>query len=117
VAFTGPAALLTGQRSVSAAETFTMSLMGRQPGVIRIGESTQGVFSDVLTRSLPNGWRFGLANERFLTEEGDSFDGPGIPPHHEVPVFSPRDLDSGVDPGLERALEWLAESSRGEEAA
>ena len=72
---------LIGIDSVSAAETFTMALMGRSPRVTRIGEHTQGVFSDVLVRQLPNGWRFGLPNERFLTEDGVAFDGPGIPPH------------------------------------
>ncbi len=47
--------------TIGAGETFTQALMGRTPHVTCIGENTQGVFSDVLGRSLPNGWRFGLA--------------------------------------------------------
>ena len=82
-----------------------MALMGRSPQVTRIGEHTQGVFSDVLVRQMPNGWRFGLPNERFLTEGGVAFDGPGIPPHIRVPVFPRSDLDSGRDGALERTLE------------
>jgi hypothetical protein len=32
--------------------------MGRTPHVVRIGEPTQGVYSDVPGRRLPNGGRF-----------------------------------------------------------
>ena len=95
---------LTGRHSVSAAETFTQALMGRQPAIARIGENTQGVFSDVLGRRLPNGWRFGLPNELFLTAEGTSFDGGGVPPTIAVPTFTSADLAAGRDPGLDRAI-------------
>jgi hypothetical protein len=108
--FFGPVILLTGPESVSAAETFTMALMGRFPEVIRLGKNTQGVFSDVQRRALPNGWHFWLPNEHFLTEDGKSFDGPGIPPHIVVPVFSRSDLDSGKDGALEEALVRLMEN-------
>ena len=84
--FHGPVVELTGILSVSAAETFTQALLKRTPHITRVGENTQGVFSDVLGRRLPNGWRFGLPNERFVTD-GKSYDGPGIPPDVAVPVF------------------------------
>lgn len=106
--FHGPVVQLIGPYTVSAGETLTQALMGRVPHVQRIGENTQGVFSDVLNRRLPNGWRFGLPNELFLTSEGTSFDGPGIPPDEWAPVFRSDDLDSGKDPALERAMEFLA---------
>ncbi|MDX1488852.1 MAG: S41 family peptidase, partial [Acidiferrobacterales bacterium] len=108
--YLGPAVLLTGPDSISAAETFAMALMGREPEVIRIGENTQGVFSDVPFRALPNGWLFGVPNERYLTEEGQSFDGVGIPPDIAVPVFPRSDLESGRDGALEKALELLMEA-------
>jgi hypothetical protein len=104
--FRGPVVELTGVLSVSAAETFTQALLNRTPHVTRIGENTQGVFSDVLGRVLPNGWRFGLPNERFVTD-GKSYDGPGIPPDIVVPVFPKADLDAGRDGALEKALEVL----------
>ena len=107
--FHGPIVLLTGRHSVSAAETFTMALMGRKPAVTRMGENTQGVFSDVLGRRLPNGWRFGLPNEIFVTESGKAFDGPGIPPDIKVPVFLKEDLEKGRDGGIEKALQLLME--------
>ena len=102
--FRGPVVVLTGPLTISAGETMTQALMGRSPRVLRIGESTQGVFSDVLRRTLPNGWSFGLPNEVFRSPEGKTFDGAGIPPDIEVPVFAANDLAAGRDPGLERAL-------------
>jgi C-terminal processing protease CtpA/Prc len=107
--FHGEAVLLTGSNTVSAGETFTMALMGRTPPVIRMGENTQGVFSDVLGRSLPNGFRFGLPNEIFLTADGKAFDVAGIPPHVQVPVFPQDDLEKGRDGALEKAQQILRE--------
>jgi C-terminal processing protease CtpA/Prc len=105
--FSGAVAQLTGRYTISAGETLTQALMGREPHVTRIGEHTQGVFSDVMGRTLPNGWEFALPNELFLTEDGVSFDGPGIPPDIEVPVFRDADLEAGHDPALERAMAYL----------
>ncbi len=107
--FHGPVVELMGPLTISAGETTTQALMGRTPRVIRIGENTQGVFSDVLGRRLPNGWSFGLPNEVFRTAEGKIFDGPGIPPDIAVPVFADRDLATGRDPGLARAVAALWE--------
>jgi Peptidase family S41/Tricorn protease C1 domain len=109
--FRGPVVELIGIHSVSAAETFTQALLGREPKVTRVGENTQGVFSDVLVRRLPNGWRFGLPNERFVLD-GKSYDGAGIPPDVEVAVFPRADLDAGHDGALERALESLLPAAR-----
>jgi Peptidase family S41 len=104
--FHGAVVELIGIHSVSAAETFTQALLKRTPKVTRIGENTQGVFSDVLGRHLPNGWRFGLPNERFVTD-GKSYDGDGIAPDVRVPVFPKTDLDTGRDRAIEKALELL----------
>ena len=109
--FRGRVVHLIGTQSVSAAETFTQALLNREPAVTRVGQNTQGVFSDVLGRRLPNGWRFGLPNERFVTN-GKSYDGPGIPPTIVVPVFPPSDLASGRDSAIEKALEILGASTR-----
>ena len=106
--FSGPVVQLTGPYTISAGETLTQALMGREPAITRIGQNTQGVFSDVLSRTLPNGWGLGLPNELFLTEGGEYFDGPGIPPDIEVPVFRSFDLDAGSDPALERAITFLS---------
>jgi C-terminal processing protease CtpA/Prc len=112
--FHGAVVLLTGPDTVSAGETFTMALFGRQPPVTRVGLNTQGVFSDVLVRKLPNSWGFWLPNEVYLTMDGKSFDGAGVPPDIRLPFFSREDLLNGRDSGLDKAREILA---AGEKAA
>lgn len=104
--FHGPVIELTGVQSISAAETFTQALMDRKPKVIRVGETTQGVFSDVLGRTLPNGWRFGLANERFVTD-GRSFDNVGIAPDVAVESLTPAARATGKDAAVEKAVAML----------
>jgi hypothetical protein len=101
--FRGPVVELIGVQSISAAETFTQALMNRTPKVIRVGETTQGVCSDVLGRQLPNGWRFGLANERFVTN-GKSYDNVGIAPDVPVESFTPAARSTGRDAAVEKAL-------------
>jgi hypothetical protein len=105
--FQGRILLLTSRYTVSAGETFAMALMGRTPRVERIGEATQGIFSDRLGRDLPNGWSFDLPNEVYLTADSAVFEGTGIPPHISVPVFSEEDLHSGRDSALEKCLGLL----------
>jgi len=107
--FLGPVVELIGIQSVSAAETFTQALMNRKPKVIRVGETTQGVFSDVLGRTLPNGWPFGLANERFVTN-GRSYDNTGIAPDVAVESFTPAPRATGRDAAVERALAILKDA-------
>ena len=99
---------LIGPDTVSAGETFTMALMGRRPAVARVGENTQGVYSDVLVRRLPNGWRFGLPNEVFLDGRGRHYEATGVPPDVRVPVFPESDLEAGRDGALEKAIEMLS---------
>jgi C-terminal processing protease CtpA/Prc len=105
--FRGSVVELTGPLTISAGETFTQALMGRTPRIIRIGENTQGVFSDVLGRRLPNGWVFGLPNEVFRTPEGAIFDAVGIAPDIAVPVFADEDVAAGKDPAMANALQLL----------
>lgn len=105
--FHGPVVELIAGLTISAGETFTQALMGRSPHVTRIGENTQGVFSDVLGRSMPNGWRFGLPNEVFRAANGKTFDGAGIPPDIAVPVYAQADVAAGRDPAIEKALDVL----------
>ena len=105
--FRGNVVLLTGPDTVSAGETFTMALMQREPHVTRIGLNTQGVFSDVLIRHLPNGWQFDLPNEVYLTSAGKAFDATGVPPDIRLNFFSREDLRDGRDAALEEALKIL----------
>jgi hypothetical protein len=110
--FRGPVVLLTSAHGISAAETFVMALLGRDPHVTRVGANTQGVFSDELGRRLPNGWTFGLSNETYLTKEGKTFEGTGVPPDIEAPIFPKEDLADGRDSAIDKALQVLADKAK-----
>ncbi|MEU8892656.1 S41 family peptidase [Streptomyces sp. NPDC048442] len=105
--FTGPVAVLGGPLTISAGESFAQSLIGRTPAPIRIGEPTQGVFSDTMQRALPNAWTLTVPNEKFLDKDGRTYDGAGIPPTHPEPVYKEADLENFRDPALQRALREL----------
>ncbi|MFI6046221.1 S41 family peptidase [Nocardia sp. NPDC051321] len=110
-AFAGPIAILTGGSTVSAGETCTQAMMERPSRTTRIGQPTQGVFSDVMERKLPGathaGWWFGVPNEEFLTSDGRTFDGAGIPPELTEPVFTDEEFEQQRDSAFDRALRWL----------
>ncbi|MFE7141305.1 S41 family peptidase [Streptomyces sp. NPDC057644] len=103
----GPVAVLTGGSTFSAGETFTQALMDRPGRTVRIGQPTQGVFSDVMVRKLPNGMSAMLPNEEFLTGSGRTFDGTGVPPHFVEPVFTEEEFDKGRDSAFDRAVSVL----------
>jgi carboxyl-terminal processing protease len=84
--YTGPVYVLTSDVTVSAAEIFTMA-MRALPNVTHAGQTTRGSLSDMLTKPLPNGWAVTLSNEVYLDADGKAWEGPGIPPKIEVPVF------------------------------
>lgn len=105
--YTGPVAVLTGGSTVSAGETFTQALLDRPTRTIRIGQPTQGVFSDVLERELPNGMTAWLPNEEYLTDSGRTFDGTGVPPEVRVPVFTKEEFDKRQDSAFDRAMNLL----------
>ncbi|MFK0044344.1 S41 family peptidase [Streptomyces sp. NPDC090741] len=105
--YTGPVAVLTGGSTVSAGETFTQALVERPGKTVRIGQPTQGVFSDVMLRELPNGMSAWLPNEEFLTRSGRTFDGTGISPHLIEPVFAKEEFDKKKDSAFDRALNVL----------
>jgi Peptidase family S41/Tricorn protease C1 domain len=108
----GRIAILTSDLTNSAGETFTQAMMGRTPRPVRIGLSTQGVFSDILNRVLPDGILFGLPNEEFLTRDGQTFDNRGVPPDIQTPVFTNYDLSHNRDPALAAARALLTAPRR-----
>ncbi|WP_254709084.1 S41 family peptidase [Streptomyces lunaelactis] len=105
--YTGPIAVLTGGSTISAGETFTQALMDRPGRTVRIGQNTQGVFSDVMERELPGGWQAVLPNEEFLTRSGQTFDGLGIPPQLREPVFTDEEFAKNRDSAFDRAVAVL----------
>ncbi|WP_053656252.1 S41 family peptidase [Streptomyces sp. MMG1121] len=107
--YTGPVAVLTGGSTVSAGETFTQALMDRPGRTVRIGQPTQGVFSDVMERRLPDDLAFGLPDEEFLTRTGRTFDGTGIPPQLIEPVFTKEEFAKNRDSAFDRAVNLLGQ--------
>jgi hypothetical protein len=76
-------------------------------GTVRIGQPTQGVFSDVMQRSLTNGMTAILPNEEFLNRSGRTYDGTGIPPHITEPMFTEEEFAENRDSAFDRAVSVL----------
>ncbi len=110
--YTGPVAVLTSGSTFSAGETFTQALLNRTPRPVVVGENTQGVFSDILDRELPNGWWFGLPDEEYLTPRGTTYDVTGVPPDVRVPTLTAQQFADGTDPAFQEALAALASLRR-----
>lgn len=106
--YTGPLSILAGGSTFSAGEAFTQAMLNRSPRPVVVGENTQGVFSDILDRQLPNGWVFGLPDEEYLTPSGRTYDIAGIPPDITVPTLTPEQFADGTDPAFQVALHAVA---------
>lgn len=115
--YEGKVFILTSHFTASAAEIFMMSSMQAIPNAVRIGSNTEGVFSDILEKTLPNGWEYGLSNEVYLSTDGDDYESKGIPPHHEIEyderlfwfIYNFKDLTNG-DTAIEKVLELINEN-------
>lgn len=104
--FSGPIVLLNSGFTASAAEIFTMA-MQELPNVIVMGENTSGAHSDILERSLPNGWSLGLSHQRYYAADGKNYEGVGLSP--DLPRGFDRDgFAKGIDTLLNEARDLLA---------
>lgn len=110
-----PVFLLIASESASATEIMALSSLSL-PNIKRIGSNTEGVFSDVLDRSLPNGWEFGLSSEVYLDLDGTNYEGIGIAPDFEIGYERDtqkflqkvvQDLESEGDQCIEKAQELI----------
>ncbi|HYC86413.1 MAG TPA: S41 family peptidase [Chryseosolibacter sp.] len=98
--------VLTSQFTASAAETFTMA-MTQLEGVKTMGEKTNGIFSTMLGKKLPNSWHFTLSNERWTDPQGNSFEAIGIAPDISVDFPSAAQRNNGTDPVLDQAIGYF----------
>jgi C-terminal processing protease CtpA/Prc len=97
---------LTHDASFSAADVFAM-LMADLPHVTIIGEPTNGIFSNMLERKLPNGWKYTLSHQVYYSSDKTCYEGKGIPV--DIKLLNKRaDLEKGVDPLIIKALEVLS---------
>ncbi|MBX2812517.1 MAG: S41 family peptidase [Myxococcales bacterium] len=102
-AFTGPVTVLTSRNTISAAETFALA-MRELPNATLVGERTYGVFSDVLLRTLPNGWYVALSNEAYESPRGEIFEAQGVPPDVAAAWDETRSYYENLDATMQAAL-------------
>ncbi|MEL7427248.1 MAG: S41 family peptidase [Bacteroidota bacterium] len=103
--FTGPIVILTSDFTASAAEVFVL-LMKDLPRVSQVGDTTEGIFSDMFEFRLPNRWEVSLSHQQFFSRDGINYEGLGLTPDVMV-INTPADLKSGVDPVIIAALARL----------
>ncbi len=104
--FTGPVYLLTSDVTVSAAEIATLALRPME-NVTHVGETTRGALSDVLSRTLPNGWELSLSSEIYQDHEGVLWEARGIPPEIAIQVFDPEDPRNGYLDAAKQLVEFI----------
>jgi carboxyl-terminal processing protease len=92
--FDGPVYLMTTDSTVSAGEIMTMALRAL-PHVTHVGQSTNGSLSDVLDKTLPNGWALTLSNEVYRDHTGIKWEGRGIAPDISLDIFDETTLVAG----------------------
>lgn len=83
LAYSKPVLLLTSQSSASATEIMVLSSLSLDH-VVRVGQNTEGVFSDILDKTLPNGWQVGLSNEVYQDLHGNNYEHVGITPNIDL---------------------------------
>jgi carboxyl-terminal processing protease len=104
--YSGPVVVLTGPRTFSAGEDFTLAFDVMKRGKI-IGRATGGSTGQPLHFGLPGGGSARVCVKRDTYPDGRAFVGTGIVPDIEV-TPSVKDVRSGRDAALERALVELA---------
>ena len=96
---------MTNRSTVSAGETLALA-MRTLPQLSTVGDTTQGAFSNAITRELPNGWLYSLSIGDWRAADGTSYEGIGLPPdtvvHNEV-----QELRNGIDRVLDTAIDLL----------
>ena len=76
------------------------------PHVTIIGEHTNGIFSYQLEKKLPNGWRYSLSYQKYLSADKVCYEGKGVPVDIKL-LNSKADIVRGIDPLISRALKAL----------
>jgi len=81
--FLKPVYLLTNEKSISAADVMAL-MMAELENVAIIGENSNGSYSDIYARKLPNKWVVTLSNQRYLTTSHKNYEGIGTPVDIEI---------------------------------
>lgn len=89
--YKGKVSILTSHNTASAAEIFVLGAKAYSQ-IKSFGSSTNGVFSEILWKNLPNGWEFSLSNEIYSDPNGNTYETTGIPADYEIDYSISRDL-------------------------
>ncbi|MEM6262867.1 MAG: S41 family peptidase [Bacteroidota bacterium] len=104
-----PIVILTSDFTASAAEVFLL-LMLDLPHVTIVGDTTEGIFSDMYEFKLPNNWEVSLSHQQFFSQKMVNYEGKGIPP--DVRVLNTRkDIQRQKDAVMEAAISFLQQGS------
>ncbi|MFD0795664.1 S41 family peptidase [Mucilaginibacter litoreus] len=101
-AFTKPVIILTNDKTVSAAEVFTLA-MKQLSQVSTIGTNTEGNLSDMYEQELPNGWTITLSNQKYYSPRMVCYEGIGVPVDVKVSNIK-QSLLTMKDPVLDTAI-------------
>ena len=83
-------------------------VMTELPQVTIVGEPTNGIFSHMLEKKLPNGWKYTLSFQVYYSADMTCYEGKGIPV--DIPMKNMRsDLEKGEDPLVIKALDLLSD--------
>ncbi len=104
--FLKPVILLTNDVTVSAADVLCM-MMAPLENVTLIGEASNGSYSDLYNKTLPNGWKLTLSNQRYYDVNRNNYEGQGTPVDIEV-LNTLEDFESLNDSVLSMAFKTLA---------
>ncbi len=95
--------LITNNKSVSAADV--MALMLQQlPKVTIVGDNSNGSFSDIYSKKMPNGWQVMLSNQRYLSPKMINYEGKGVPVNIKADT-SLKDVQTKHDTVLIKTIE------------
>jgi len=103
--FTKPVVVLTSDHTASAADVFAL-MMKELPYVTIVGDRTQGIFSDMYSFKLPNGWNATLSHQRYLSSEKVNYEGRGVQPDIKL-LNQPEDIKTNIDPLIVKAIDVL----------
>lgn len=100
-----PTVVLTSGATISAGDHCALYLK-ELPYVKLIGENSNGIFSPMLGKQLPNGWEVALSNGQLVSAKRVSYEAKGVPVDLTV-THHRSDMLQGIDPGLEKAFTFL----------
>jgi C-terminal processing protease CtpA/Prc len=113
--YAGDLFILTSHQTASASETFLLASLNF-PNAKKIGSNTAGIFSDVLSKKLPNGWEYTLSNEIYESASGINYERIGIPADYKIEYSEKttefyKNLLEGIRTRGDRAIEKVIELS------